>query len=103
MPEKSDWAGEIKRHLKGLRLSAGPEPLIIEELSQHIDDQYGEALLSGMPADKGRSLTLQELSGHELLKQELRRLERWSTPEPIVFGSGRKNMIGNLWQDFRYG
>src|SRR5882724_13060335 len=93
MPEKFDWSGEIKRHLEGLRLSAAREASIIEELSQHLNDQYREALSRGMPADQARSLTRQELSGHELLTRELRRLERWSTPEPIVFGSGRKNMM----------
>src|SRR5262249_37977530 len=48
--------------------------------------------------------TLAELSGSELLADELRRVERPAPQEPIVFGTNRRtNMIADLWQDLRYG
>src|SRR6185503_14491102 len=46
---------------------------------------------------------LAELSESELLARELRRVERRVSREPVVLGTGRKNMIGDLWQDLRYG
>src|SRR5262249_7722111 len=35
--------------------------------------------------------------------RELRRVERRVNHEPIIFGTRRMNMIGDLWQDLRYG
>jgi putative ABC transport system permease protein len=44
-----------------------------------------------------------ELSESKLLQQELRRVERTVSREPVVLGTRRKNVIGDIWQDLRYG
>jgi putative ABC transport system permease protein len=44
-----------------------------------------------------------ELSDGQLLARELERLERQITSEPFALGARRTNMLGNLWQDLRYG
>lgn len=99
MPE---WKQEIRERLTGLNLDPAREAAIIEELSQHLDDRYAELLAGGATIDQARHAALAELSGGGLLAQELRRFERRPFHEPIIFGTRRMNMIGDLWQDLRY-
>jgi predicted permease len=87
-----------------LRLAPTREAAIIEELAQHLEDRYAE-LLSGRATEaEAYQHTLAELSGSELLRRELRRVERQITQEPLVLGTQRRtNMLADLWQDLRYG
>jgi predicted permease len=99
-----DWQPEIRRRLTGLRLEPTREAEIVEEMAQHLDDRYAELRAAGAAADAARAAALAELSEHDLLQRELRRIERTTRPEPVVPGSnGRTNMITDLWQDLRYG
>ena len=101
MPE---WKTEIRRRLAGLKLEPTRETAIVEELAQHLDDCYEESLAGGATADEAHRAALAELSGSELLKRELRRVERRIKQEPIIPGTNRRtNMIADLWQDLRYG
>jgi putative ABC transport system permease protein len=99
-----DWKPEIRRRLANLKLAPAREAAIVEELAQHLDDCYAELLASGATPAEAERQTRSELSGSELLAQELRRVERQFTPEPIVLGTNRRtNMIADLWQDLRFG
>jgi len=101
---KPQWEPEISQRLTGLHLAATREAAIVEELAQYLDDHYAELLAGGATEEEAWRQALTELDGSELLAQELRRAERWVTPEPIVLGTNRRtNMIANLWQDLRYG
>jgi len=87
-----------------LELKPTREAAVVEELAQDLDDCYAELLAAGAPEAEAYQQTLAELSGHELLARELRRVEWQITPEPIVLGINRRtNMIADLWQDLRYG
>src|SRR5262245_66448067 len=80
------------------------ENAIVEELSQYLDDCYDELLAGGATGTEAYRQTLTELSGSELLRRELRRVERQVAPEPIVLGTNRRTkMIVDLWQDLRFG
>jgi predicted permease len=98
-----DWKPEIRLRLIGLRLDAAREAAIIEEIAQHLDDCYAELLTGGASEAEAYRRTLDELSEGEILKRELRRLERQTRAEPIILGTNRRgNMIADLWQDLRY-
>jgi len=99
-----DWKPEIRRLLARLQLAPTRENAIVEELAQHLDESYAELLASGMrEADACRHVRA-ELHDGGLLTHELRRVERFTNPEPIVLGTNRRtNMIADLWQDLRYG
>ncbi len=99
-----DWKPEIRRRLAGLKLAPLREAAIVEELAQHLDESYAELLASGMSeADAYRQMRA-ELHDGGLLTHGLRRVERFTNPEPIVLGTNRRtNMIADLWQDLRYG
>jgi putative ABC transport system permease protein len=99
MPE---WKEEIQKRLASLKLEPTREAEILEELAQHLEDRYEELRAGGaMPQDAYRA-ALAELSESELLAQELRRVEGQVTRERVVPGAGRKNLMGDLWQDLRY-
>src|SRR5215813_6075048 len=72
MPE---WKEEIGRRLTSLGLEPAREAEIIEELSQHLEDRYAESLARGATPEEASRASLAELSGRELLQQELRRVE----------------------------
>ena len=99
-----DWKEEIRRLLSRLRLSPTREAEIIEELAQHLDDRYEQLLQSGATKEEAHQAALHELTGSDLLAQELRRVERPTQQEPVVLGAqGRMSMFKDFWQDLRYG
>ncbi len=101
MPE---WKPEIRDRLANLKLEPAREAEIVEELSQHLEDQYEELLASGATPEEASRASLAELCDSELLQRELQQVERPVSQEPIVLGANRKNnALGGLWQDFRYG
>ena len=85
-----------------MRLEPTREAEIVEEISQHLDDRY-EELRGGSATDEEASrAAVTDLSGNELLAQELRRVERPVRQEPLVLGAKRRTIVADLWQDLRY-
>lgn len=97
-----DWKDEIRQRLSGLNLSPVREEEIIEELSQHLEDHCRELMAGEATKEETSRLLREELSETELLGQ-LRRVERQIKYEPVVLGTGRRNMIMDIWQDMRFG
>ena len=99
-----DWKAEVRRRLSGLTLAPTREAEIVEELAQHLDDCYEESLRGGATEEEARRAALSELNESGLLAHELRRVECPARREPPVPGAQeRTNMLGDLWQDLRYG
>jgi predicted permease len=99
-----DWKEEIRARLSGLRLPPTREAEIVEELAQHLDDLYEESLQGGATKEEAYQAALLELRESGLLAQELGRVERPVRREMVVPGERRRvNMLGDLWQDVRYG
>jgi predicted permease len=98
-----NWKTEIRAYLRPLKLSAKREMEIVEELSLHLDDRYEDLVSRGLTPAEARRKGLAELNGNDMLRRELRRIEQPTRSEPVVFGARRMSMIGDLWQDIRYG
>jgi predicted permease len=99
-----DWKEEIRQRLEGLRLPPAREHEIIEELSQHLEDQFEQARQRGATESEARQEVLGDLNENELLATALKRVERRVEPEPLVIGKdGKTNVIADLWRDIRYG
>jgi len=99
----TDWKQEIRQRLADLRIEPTREAEIVDELAQHLEDSYRELLSGGLTCGEASSAALAELSDSRLLALELRRVERPVSNEPIVLGARRRNMIGDLLNDLRYG
>jgi len=99
-----DWKEEVRQCLASVNLEAAREAGIVEELAQHLEDRYTELLARGANDEQAARAALAELSESETLQRELRRVERAMTNKLVVLGSNRRsNMLGDLWQDLRYG
>jgi putative ABC transport system permease protein len=98
-----EWKSDIRKRLASLRLDPARENEIVEEFAQHLEDRYREVLAGGASHDEAYLAARAELSDGQLLVRELNRIERQMGVEPLALGARRKNMLGNLWQDLRYG
>ena len=89
-----EWDEEISQSLANLKMEPAREAAIVNEISQHLDDCYQEALSNGATPEEAERLTLEKLGASEALQRELRRVERPAPQEPIVFGTNKRiNMI----------
>src|SRR2546423_7396445 len=98
-----DFKVEIRARLAELQLSLVRETEIVEELSQHLEEEYERTLSSGASEDEARQQILEQLNKPDLLGQELKHVERRVSQEPIASGAQRKvNIFADLLQDMRY-
>jgi putative ABC transport system permease protein len=99
-----DFKEEIRRRLHSLRLSPAREDEIADELSQHLEDQYEQALSRGATEEEAREAVLTEFNQADVLARSLKGVERRVPQNPIQMGTERKrNMFADLTQDVRYG
>jgi putative ABC transport system permease protein len=99
-----DWKNEIRKRLLSARLSPARENEIVEELAQHLDDVYEQALRNGASEHEAHRMARNELDQSNLLAQELRSSHRPVRQEPVpVGGPSKGNMFIDIIQDVRYG
>src|SRR5207248_376342 len=70
-----DFKVEIRARLAELRLPPVREAEIVEELSQHLAEQYEEAMTRGASEEEARQRVSEELSAPDLLERELEHVE----------------------------
>ncbi len=93
-----DFRAEVRRRLANSNLPPTREAEIIEELSQHLEQQYEDALSRGASEEDARRVVLEDLK----LRDSLGRAAKYT--EPVQLGTRRKsNMLADLGQDIRYG
>ncbi|HEX8489936.1 MAG TPA: ABC transporter permease, partial [Chthoniobacterales bacterium] len=99
-----DFKEAIRKRLADLSLSPMREGEIVDELSQHLEDQFEQAVQGGATEEEALEAVLLELNENNLLVPALKRLERRVQQNPVVMGSEWKtHMVGELWQDLRSG
>ncbi len=94
-----DWKPEIAKRLSSLRLGPQREAEIVEELAQHLDDRYADAIASGASEAEAHRAALDELSDDELLASGLGRVERRPPPETAVLGASRGHVLVDVGRD----
>jgi putative ABC transport system permease protein len=98
-----DFKEEIRKRVAGLQLSPAREAEIVEELSQHLDDQYEQSLNRGATEEEAYGAALAGLAESDLLARELKRVERRVQQEPLTLGNETTNLLVDLLQDLRFG
>src|SRR5947207_14406092 len=96
-----DFKQEIRKQVGKLHLLPTRENEIVEELSQHLEDQYEQSLSRGASEEEAYQETLGTLADNDLLARELKRIERRVERQPVVLGNERAKLLGDLGQDFR--
>jgi putative ABC transport system permease protein len=100
---RRDWPGEIRARLAALHLSPTREAEVVEELSQHLEDEYQELRQSGTSdADARRTAIDELLGGPEALAAYMRPLRQANAPAPLAPGAPRRSLASDLAQDVRY-
>jgi putative ABC transport system permease protein len=99
---RRDWAREIRTRLASLGLSPTREAEIVEELSQHLDEEYEGLRQGGASHEEARSTALEELLGPDALAAFMRPLRQARVPVTVQPGSPRRSLLGDLAQDLRY-
>jgi putative ABC transport system permease protein len=99
-----DFRNAIEKQLAGLGLSATREAEIVEELSQHLQDEFEYALSRGSTEDEAEQAVLKDMNIGGFFRNELRKVEQRARPEGIVAGgAGKSHLITDAIQDVRYG
>jgi predicted permease len=99
----SDWREALKDRLAGLRLRPEREAEIIDELSQHLDDQVQELVAGGADVETARATALAELDAPGALARRLAAIDQRPPlvlPPPGMPSRGRFLQAG--WQDIRH-
>ncbi|MFL6500783.1 MAG: ADOP family duplicated permease [Candidatus Udaeobacter sp.] len=98
-----DFRAEIRSRLAELQLSPMREAEIVEEVSQHLEQEYDRALNGGASAEEAQRQALEQLNAPDLLGRELKRVERRVSQQTAAPGAQLKtNLFGDLSQDIRY-
>jgi len=104
-----DWKPIVRGQLAPLRLPPEREIEIAEELAQHLEAVYEDALAAGATEPGARARALRTIADGRLLECELGRVERpWRPPAVaanVVELLERKGgmRMESLWQDLRFG
>jgi putative ABC transport system permease protein len=97
-----DWNDAIRARLKELNLEGAREREIIEELSDHLDERYGELVESGTSHRMALRIVLDELDTRRMLADELRTTRHPLAGEAAEMGSARGgNLMGGMWHDLK--
>src|SRR3954453_423831 len=98
-----DFKVEIRARLSGLQLSPVREAEIVEELSQHMEEEYERAVSRGASDEVARQEGLEQLNASDLLGRQLKQIERRVSQQPLAPGAQSKsNLFSDLTQDIRY-
>jgi predicted permease len=97
-----DWSKRIRSLLADIQLDAAREAEIVEELTQHLDDAYEEAVASGLSPEEAERAALVPLRDGTLTAN-LRPVVRASRPEPVPGRAEGNNILAGVWQDLRFG
>src|ERR1043166_3031993 len=99
-----DFKIDIRARLRELRLSPVREAEIVEELSQHLEEECERVLSRGASEDEARQQVLEQLNAADFLGGELKHVERRVSQNSVTLGTeGRSNIIADISQDLRYG
>src|SRR5215213_6905622 len=98
-----DWRTEILARLSDLRLAPERETEIVEEVSQHLDDRFGELIAMGRSEIDAAAEAWRELEAADVLGREVSRVEQprpMDLPAPGAPSKGRA--FSALIEDIRF-
>jgi predicted permease len=92
----------VRTRLASLRLSPEREREIIDELSQHLDDHWREAIAGGASPEEATRLTLADFRNEDTLARYMAPLRQAQSPPSIAPGPPAAHLLAGLGQDVRH-
>ncbi len=97
-----DWTTELRQRLASLHLRPEREAEIVEELSQHLDEQVRERVAAGASVHDAKREALADLDEPGALAGRLRDIERRVTQPSLPPGAQARGLwLAQAWQDLR--
>jgi len=97
-----DWKTEVRARLEPLDLKPEREADIVEEISQHLAERYGEAVSGGSTPEEATRLALAEFRAGNVLAQRIAALKQAHAPAAVTVGVSTGRLFADLGQDLRY-
>ena len=79
-----------------MRLAAGREAEIVEELSEHLEQRYAELRDQGLDEAAALALVREELRDDPDLTERMRPLRQANVPPPVAVGAPRRELLADL-------
>jgi predicted permease len=100
-----DWRADIRARLAASHGDPASEAEIIEELAQHLEDQYAELRARGLSDADASASVARELASPDFSESQLARRRSSNAVAPTTIGapSVAFGQLGAAWQDLRYG
>jgi len=99
-----DFKSEIRRSIARLNLSPADEEQIVEELSQHLEERFEEALSHGASEERAKQLAVDELTQPDSLSEQLKRTKLpVRRPQPTIGAQRNGNRFTGFFDDLRFG
>ena len=96
-----DFQSAVRARVTKLGISPTRENEIVEELSQHLEEEFEDAVSRGAAEPEAAQAALSQLD--DLLDRELKRVERRTAQNSLPMGTQRKtNFLGDIAQDVRF-
>ena len=89
VPRRALWTREVRRRLSSLRLSPTREIEIVDELSQHLEDHYGELITGGASPEEAKRVALASFRSGSVLAQHLAPLRQAHATAPVAGSDNR--------------
>jgi predicted permease len=97
-----DWKAEVRGRLAPLDLSPTREAEIVDELAQHLEDRYGDAIAGGASDEEAAREALESFQSRDILPQQMASLRQASAPPTIVMAAPAERVLGGIWRDVAY-
>jgi hypothetical protein len=94
-----DFKVQIRARLADIGLSPVREAEIVEEFSQHLEEEYERTLSCGASDAEARQQVIEQLNAADLSGCELKHVERRVSQNPVTLGTeGKINIFADLWR-----
>jgi putative ABC transport system permease protein len=97
-----DWRAEVRTRLASLSLSPTREAEIVDELAQHLDDRYREALAGGASPPEAERLALAAIGDANALARQMASLRLAQAAPSSAPAAPTGHLLTDVWQDVRY-
>ncbi len=97
-----DFREEIRSRLTRLHIAPAREAEIVDELAQHLDDEYREARSKGLSETDAFREAVNVLSD-DTLARALAGTGRVRARQAVPVGAAAGSRLANVWQDLRFG
>jgi putative ABC transport system permease protein len=97
-----DWHSEVRARLAALRLRPEREADIVDEIAQHLEGRYRDAISGGASPAEATHIALAEFRAGNALAQRIAALKQAHAPTPVTLGASTGNRLADVWRDLRY-